>query len=83
MPMVFIFNKNTCYSRLAGCLACVLGGLHHLVVRQGVVVRVLRRAGAEQEGDEEEGHFSRLHTCHLDRFELPACLGWIEPNYKL
>jgi hypothetical protein len=39
-----------------GGTACVLGGLHHLVSRQGVVVRVLRRAGAEAEGEEEEGH---------------------------
>ena len=41
----------------AGRFACILGGLHHLVIWQGVVVRVLRRAGAEAEGEEEEGHF--------------------------
>ncbi len=57
-------------SSFARCLACVLCGLHHFVVRQGVVVRVPWRAGAEQEGEKEEGHFSTQPTLSLDNLLL-------------
>ena len=33
-----------------------MGGTHVAISWQGVVVRVLRRAGAEAEGEQEEGH---------------------------
>ena len=36
--------------------ACVSGG-GHIAITHGVIVRVLWRAGAEQEGEEEEGHY--------------------------
>ena len=59
MPMVFMFNKESGYSRMwAGGFPRILGGLHFpvLVIGEHIVLRVLRRAGAEQEGEEEEGH---------------------------
>ena len=48
----------------AGCLPRILGGLHFpvLVIRQGVVVLVPWRAGAEAEGEEEEGHLDAYCT---------------------
>ena len=51
------FNSATFYSRLAGRVARILGGLHHLVIWQGVVVLVPWRAGAEEQGDEEQRHY--------------------------
>lgn len=45
-------------SSFAGGLPRILGGLHFpvLVIWEHIVLRALRRAGAEQEGEEEEGH---------------------------
>ena len=34
-----------------------MGGRHIAIQWQSVVIRRLRRAGAEQEGEEEEGHY--------------------------
>ena len=43
----------------ARCLSRVLGGLHHLVIWKPRVIYWLGRAGAEQEGEDEEGHYGR------------------------
>ena len=56
MPMVFIFNKESGYSRLAGGLACIGSGSHVAVVWKPRARCVLGTARAEQEGEEEEGH---------------------------
>jgi len=58
----------------AGSSARVLGGLHHIVVRQPRVLGWSWRAGAEQEGEEEEGHIRlvqmRLHLLELSPLYL-------------
>lgn len=56
--MVFMFNKESGYSRmLAGGFACILSRRHIRVSNsQGFLVSSLWRAGTEQEGEEEEGH---------------------------
>ena len=68
----------------AGRFARILGGLHFpvLVIWQGVVVRVLWRARAEQEGEEEEGHFSScLHGSKTNkpRDQTPETVTSVPP----
>jgi len=55
--MVFMFNKESGYSRmLAGGLACIGGSTHVGVAWKPRARGVLGTARAEQEGDEEEWH---------------------------
>ena len=69
------FHPPRFWSGLAGSrgTACVSGG-GHIAITHGVIVRVLWRAGAEQEGEEEEGHFSTQPTLSL---------GSLSPNLIL
>jgi len=47
-------------------ITSVFRSTHVRIAGQHIAVRWLGRAGAEQEGEEEDGHFSKQPTLSLD-----------------